>query len=163
MLARVTICFATLISGTSGILSINLPSPRLLSQTRRASVLRWIDLPSTSFQVPVAWWGDAVQRNRKDAPSLPPLRKRGSEFLAFEIARSPHLVIDALSEYRRLTCTFGALTLKSPRKTLWEKLSAELGHPPYPLTPVLIEKVSAVLKKAGYRSAHLEHLWSPTR
>ena len=32
--------------GTSGIVSVNLASARLLPQTNRASVLRWIDLPA---------------------------------------------------------------------------------------------------------------------
>ena len=44
-----------------------------------------------------------VQRSRKDAPPLPPFRKRGSEQVACEIARSPHLVGEALSDHRRRT------------------------------------------------------------
>ena len=32
---------------------------------------------------------------------------------------------------------------------------AALGHQPYPLTPVLVEIMSAILREAGHRSAHL--------
>ena len=32
---------------------------------------------------------------------------------------------------------------------MWERLSAELGHQPHPLTPVQVEKCSAVLRRAG--------------
>ena len=59
---------------------------------------------------------DTVQRNRKDAPPRSPLRKRGSEQVAFDIARSPHLVDDALSDCRRLTYAPGSLAAKSSGK-----------------------------------------------
>ena len=48
-----------------------------------------------------------------------------------------------------------SLATKSSKKTLSERLSAELGHQPYPFTPVLVQKTSAVLRKAEYHSAYL--------
>ena len=92
---------------------------------------------------------------KRCASSPTALPKRGSEQVAFEIARSPHLVDEALSDYRRLTYTPNYFAAKTSRRTLWERLTAQLGHQPYPLTPVLVEKTSAVLRKAGYRSAYL--------
>ena len=58
--ARVTICFATLTSGTSGLLS-NI----LVSQISRASLLSWINLPATSLQVPAAQWGTRFSATAK--------------------------------------------------------------------------------------------------
>ena len=45
-------------------------------------------------------------------------------------------------------------------KTVWERLSVELGHQPYPLTFILVEKVSAISRKARYR-AHQQHTKLP--
>ena len=113
----------------SALCGIDLPSPRSLSRISSATVLRWIDLPSprsmsqnrkarvlflnrSAFDKSPgssASVENTVQRNRKDALPLPPLRKRCSEQVAFEIARSSHSVDEALSYYRRLTHTPGSL------------------------------------------------------
>ena len=77
--------------------------------------------------------------------SSPSTSERCSEHVVFKIVQSPHLVDHVLSYCRRLTCTPGSLAAKTSRKTLWGRLSAELGHQPQPLTPVLIENFSAVL------------------
>ena len=49
--------------------------------------------------------------------------------------------------------------ITSPRRPPGEPCGNDLLHDwaisPYPLTPVLVEKTSAVLRKAGYRSAYL--------
>ena len=100
---------------------------------------------------------NTVQRNRKDALPLTLLRKGGSEQVAFEIARSSRLVDEALFYYRRLTYTQGAMAAKC--EILQESLAGitvcEESRQPYPRTPVLVEKCSAALRKAGYRSAYL--------
>ena len=69
----------------------------------------------------------AVQGNRKDAPPLPPLRKRGSEQMALQTARSPRSVDEAPTDCRRLTYAPGSMAATSSRLCGYERLSAELG------------------------------------
>ena len=46
-------------------------------------------------------------------------------------------------------------------KTVWERLSVELGHQPYPLTFILVEKVSAISRKARLSRHHQQHTKLP--
>ena len=74
-----------------------------------------------------------------------------------EVARFPHLVDGALSDYRRFTYAPGSLAAKTCRETLWVRLFAELGHQPHPLAPVLVVKNSVALRKTGYRSVYMDN------
>ena len=121
---------------------INVPAPRSMLQNSKASVLRRsIDLPSTSLRFP--WL-------RGEHGSGQSKRCASSSHRFFEIACSPPLADEAFSDYRQLTDTPGSLAAKTSRITLWKRQCAELGHQPYPLTPVLVVKIPAVLRKACY-------------
>ena len=75
--------------------------------------------------------------------------------MAFEIARSPHLVDEALSAYRRVTYTPGSQATKTLQETLVGTTVCRTGPSALSADARLRCENSAVLSKAGCRSAHL--------
>ena len=89
-------CFK--ICRSSGTFSIILP----VSPTSGAKVLCWIDLPSTSPQLPGCAEENIVQRNLKRCASSPTASETRHGTPAFETARSPQLV-DEVHQHTRFT------------------------------------------------------------
>ena len=118
----------------------------LCSQTSRASLPCLIDLPSKSLQVPVAHWRTRLGANEKRCSFSHCFENeaRNKWLLRSHVARIWLMRIFLITG--RLTYTPGSLAAKTSKRTLWERLSAELYHQPYPLTPVLVEKISVVFK-----------------
>ena len=115
----------------------------------------WIDLPSTSLRFQWAQWENRAQPIEKmrllstrfgnEARSKWPLR-----------SHDHRIWLTRLFLHTDVSPTHQVHWPREPsRKPLWERLSAELDRQPCPLTPVFVEIISAVLSKAGCRSAHL--------